>query len=410
MTLSDLASWMEEFARPGSIWIAKRLSANDTNATGGHQAGTYFPKELAFRVLPELNRPDTENPKVEFDLSVDSHPDVRRVTATWYNKRLHGTGTRNETRLTNFGGSSSALLAPDSTGSLTVFAFASPPFGLAPRCHVWVCDSPPEEDALEERLGPVDPKTFVLWEPGLARQADLFTSQKGAKSCHLSPDEIPTEWLVRFPTGEEIIRRTLTLRPLAGLPPDDRLLKRRNCEYELFRSVEEAVHLPSIVSGFTSVDGFLALAQTILQSRKSRAGNSLELHVREIFLEDELVSDIDFSHRPVVDGGKRPDFLFPSRAAYSDPGFPGARLRMLAAKTTCKDRWRQVINEADRIAIKHLLTLQEGVSEGQFREMQEAGVQLVVPVGLHDAYPASIRPHLQTLESFIGDVRLLGEA
>jgi hypothetical protein len=58
---------------------------------------------------------------------------------------------------------------------------------------------------------------------------------------------------------------------------------------------------------------------------------------------------------------------------------------MLAAKTTCKDRWRQILNEADRIPAKHLLTLQEGVSEGQFREMNDAGVRLVVPRALHDA-------------------------
>lgn len=83
---------------------------------------------------------------------------------------------------------------------------------------------------------------------------------------------------------------------------------------------------------------------------------------------------------------------------------------MLAAKTTCKDRWRQVINEASRIPVKHLLTLQEGVSEGQFREKQEAGIRLVVPAGLHDSYPGSVRPHLVSFESFIGDVRLLNLA
>jgi hypothetical protein len=123
--------------------------------------------------------------------------------------------------------------------------------------------------------------------------------------------------------------------------------------------------------------------------------------------EEGLRSGADFSHRPVIERGKRPDFLFPSQAAYEDSTFPGDRLRMLAAKTTCKDRWRQVINEADRITTKHLLTLQEGVSEGQFREMREAGVQLVVPTGLHDAYPAQVRPHLISFEEFIGDVRLL---
>ena len=80
---------------------------------------------------------------------------------------------------------------------------------------------------------------------------------------------------------------------------------------------------------------------------------------------------------------------------------------MLAAKTTCKDRWRQILNEADRIPTKHLLTLQEGVSENQFQEMVEANVKLVVPQGLHESYPEWVRPHLISFESFIADVRFL---
>ena len=63
---------------------------------------------------------------------------------------------------------------------------------------------------------------------------------------------------------------------------------------------------------------------------------------------------------------------------------------MLAAKTTCKDRWRQILNEAARIDVKHLLTVQEGVSSPQFREMKEEGVRLVVPKTLHKrANPAA---------------------
>ena len=83
---------------------------------------------------------------------------------------------------------------------------------------------------------------------------------------------------------------------------------------------------------------------------------------------------------------------------------------MLAVKTTCKDRWRQILNEADRIKLKHLLTLQEGVSEGQFREMKDARVQLVVPTPLIGKFPASVRPHLKPLKDFIADVRSLNSA
>ncbi len=39
---------------------------------------------------------------------------------------------------------------------------------------------------------------------------------------------------------------------------------------------------------------------------------------------------------------------FPFRRAYHDTEFPVENLRMLAVKTTCKDRWRQILNEADK--------------------------------------------------------------
>ena len=410
MALADVTDWIDEYGRPGFVWLAKRLSANDTLANNAHQAGPYIPKELLFRIFPTLDQPQTLNPEVSFDLYIDSHSDHRVVRAVWYNNKLYD-GTRNETRLTRFGGGQSALLDPDSTGALAIFAFGSNPAGTATECHVWVCGGEgTEADLFEERLGPVEPKQFIEWTPGeLALGIDLFSAaNKTSTSCHLDLPEIPPLWLLKFPTGEEIIRRTLAKRPPAGMNPDVRMLRRRACEYEMFLSVEQGVYLPRITGGFNSVEGFLGLAQTILQSRKSRSGKSLEMHARAIMIEEGLVRDVAFSHCPVIESGKRPDFLFPSKADYDDPAFPAARLRMLAAKTTCKDRWRQVINEADRIRVKHLLTLQEGVSEGQFREMTEAGVRLVVPAGLHKAYPASVRPHLTTFENFIGDVRLLG--
>lgn len=410
MALADLSDWMTEYGRPGYVWYAKRLSANDTLANESHQYGPYIPKDLLFSVFPSIARTDIKNPDAWFKLYIDSHADVRDIRAIYYNNKFHDNPAsgRNEARLTNFGGSSSALLDPDSTGALAIFAFNSHDRENATECHVWVCRHATEEDLLEERLGPVEPKTYVTWIPGVDIQANLFIETKSPRlDCCLEPTELPQGWLDHFPTGEEIIKKTLELRPPNGMDPDERLLRRRRCEYEVFKSVEKAIFLPRIKKGIESIESFVSLAQTILQSRKSRSGNSLELHIREIMTEEGLQKEKNFSHRPVIEGGKRPDFLFPSKKTYEDNNFPAKQLRMLAAKTTCKDRWRQVINEASRIETKHLLTLQEGVSEGQFREMQEAGVKLVVPTGLHDAYPKTVRPYLITFESFIGDVRLL---
>ncbi len=408
MPAGDLTDWLDEHGGPGFVWYVKRLSGNDTLANQSHQAGPYIPRDFLFRIFPALAQQEIKNPDILFDLYVDSHADYRKVRAIWYNNKFHGNpkGGRNETRVTGFGGGASALLDPESTGALTVFAFrtAEPP--SVAECHVWVCRHETEEDLVEDRIGPVEPGKWLIWP---SSQGLLFADMAAPvrTSCWLEQTEIPASWLARFPSGAEIIRKAVELRDDSSLDPDRRLLRRRECEFEIFRSVEQAIELPNITAGFADVDSFIARAQTILQRRKARSGHSLELHARQIFVEERLVEGTHFSHQPESDPGKRPDFLFPSAAAYRDPAFPADRLRMLAVKTTCRDRWRQILNEADRVPAKHLLTLQEGVSETQFGEMTRAGVQLVVPLGLTDKFPRSVQPHLQTLESFIGDVRLL---
>src|SRR5271168_937332 len=137
MPVADLTDWLEQFSGPEFIWFVKRLSGNDTLATQAHQAGPYIPKEFLFEIFPDLNRPDAENPDLTFPLFLDSHSDTREIRAVWYNNRLRG-GTRNEARLTGFGGASSALLDAESTGALTVFAFRIVPGSNATECHVWV--------------------------------------------------------------------------------------------------------------------------------------------------------------------------------------------------------------------------------------------------------------------------------
>jgi hypothetical protein len=362
-----------------------------------------IPKNFLFDVLPSLNRPDAENPDTYFNLRIDSHRDTRRIRAIWYNNKLHGK-TRNEARLTGFGGGTSALLDPDSTGALAIFAFHRNAGGEGSVCHAWVCDSEVEADLVEDRIGPVEPGKYKIWS---VDKSEREAAPVLHASCWLAANEIPELWRTRFPTGVEIIEKTVELRPSHGMSVDVRLIKRRDCEFEMFRSLEENIELPLIRQGFDNIDDFVVKAQTILQRRKARSGRSLELHTRAIFLEEQLREGQDFTYQPESDPGKRPDFLFPSQSAYQDRTFPADNLRMLAVKTTCKDRWRQILNEADRVLHKHLLTLQEGVSEGQFREMSEAGVQLVVPAPLVSSYPEAVRPHLQTLESFMGDVRLL---
>ena len=401
MPVAELGDWLDEqMAAPDALWYVKRLSANDTQANGSHQAGFYIPKQIAFHVIPSLDQPNEENPRVAFGLTIDSHADARTVTAIWYNNRLRGR-TRNETRITGLGGSSSALLDPEATGALTVFAFRRETQAALPACHVWVCDNAVEEDRIQDVIGPVEPGQGRTWP-------DLFAPPRLRADCWL--DDIPPAWLDRFPTGDEMVRRSVEMRSDLSadlVDVDTRLTGRRVCEESLFYSIEHAREFPQVRAGYESMAAFVEHAQSVLQRRKSRSGRSLELQVRHILREEDMVEDRHFSFQPVSERNRKPDFLFPSAAAYRDPNFPQQRLRMLAVKNTLKDRWRQVLEEADRIGTKHLLTLQEGISESQFRAIEQAGVQLVVPKSLQEKYRAPLRSSLMTLESFLGEVRAL---
>jgi hypothetical protein len=77
---------------------------------------------------------------------------------------------------------------------------------------------------------------------------------------------------------------------------------------------------------------------------------------------------------------------------------------MIGVKTTCKDRWRQVLSEARRIDLKHLLTLEPAISEAQTDQMRAEGVQLVVPRSLHESYRETQQTWLWDLERLLAEL------
>lgn len=424
-----LYRWLESVFDDGGRVYLKRLSGNDTQLTGSHQAGPYFPKKIIFDLFPSLTRSDEGNPRTSIPMRFisDAVPDGT-VMAIWYRQK-----TRDECRITGWGGRDSPLLDPEATGSLAALCFKGPQGKDADGCEVWVCSSPEEEDIFEDRFGPVEPgawlyirqpselmarrklpgvpdevrdptgRYFVL-EPNVF-QLEFEMGRPVDRNCRLTADQLPTAWLSRFPSGEDLIAHAANMRPdYLRMEPDTRVVKRRDCEYEVFLSVEEVHVLPAVEQGFPTVDEFIRFANSVTNRRKARSGRSLELQAKRIFDEEKLAS---YSHDAVSEDNKRPDFLFPSADAYYDGSYPSERLRMLAAKTTCKDRWRQVVDEARRIDKKHLLTLQEGVSGKQFAQMQEAGIVLVVPKPLHKKYPDELRNKLVSFESFLDEVRQL---
>lgn len=179
--------------------------------------------------------------------------------------------------------------------------------------------------------------------------------------------------------------------------PDEILLGWLDTEYTLFKYMEEKVYSDITTKPFKSIDAFVAMANEVLNRRKSRAGKSLEHHLADIFIKNDLL----FEEQVITEENKKPDFVFPNGECYHNLAFPGELLTVLGAKTTCKDRWRQVLNEADRVDDKYLFTLQQGISSNQLKEMQDYNLHLVVPHKYLTSFPKEYRSGICDLSSFI---------
>lgn len=128
----------------------------------------------------------------------------------------------------------------------------------------------------------------------------------------------------------------------------------------------------------------------------------LEIHIAHIL----DARGIEYEAQAKTENGKKPDFLFPSQAAYEDPAFPEEQLRMLASKTSIKDRFRQVADEANRIRDKHLFTLTPGdVTHPKLAQLDELHIHLVMPKVVKESYDDLIQGETMTFSRFIEEIQ-----
>ena len=184
--------------------------------------------------------------------------------------------------------------------------------------------------------------------------------------------------------------------------PDAALLAWMNQEEKLFRRLERHIVQQRLRDGFiaeneTDVEGFISFSMSVHQRRKSRAGYALERHLEEIF----MLHKIHYSRGKETERKAKPGLIFPGHKEYHNQQYPAHLLTMLGVKTTCKDRWRQVLTEAQRINQKHLITLEPGISENQTEEMQAKALQLVLPAALHSSYSVLQQHWLIDVAEFI---------
>ncbi len=217
-------------------------------------------------------------------------------------------------------------------------------------------------------------------------------------------DEILKKFNGEFPTTREFsafARSTLPdVNPQDG--QDAALMAWMEREEILFRTLEKYLIGERLSQGFDGdVDGFISFSLSVQNRRKSRAGLALENHLEILFKE----CGVRYTRTPKTENKSKPDFIFPGIEEYRTPEYDPLLLTMLGVKSSCKDRWRQVLAEADRIEKKHLLTLEAAISENQTEEMQAKHLQLVLPEQLHDTYSETQRSWLFSVTQFTELVR-----
>ncbi len=364
--------------------LLKFISPNDAGVTNNHQYGFLLPK-AGWEIFTTC--PPTKGTFCETAVAVTwPNGQVTDSRVKWYGRK-----TRNEYRLTRFGRDFPYRTA-DNVGDLLVLI----PESLE-RFDAFVLDLDDDIEELQVALGLEAFDRDGVYREGVA---DLETEDE----CLNRNFQRFTAPLSAFPTGEvfsraarEFVQECVT--KAAAMTRDEALVRWMTTEYQLFRMAERQICQPDIARPFRNVDDFLETAARIMNRRKARAGRSLENHVEEVLASAGIPHDM----RPDLDG--RPDVVIPGRAEYLDHNFPVEKLVVVGVKTTCKDRWRQVLNEGKRVPTKHILTTQPGISTNQLAEMNEAGVTLIVPAKLQKEYPPDRPITMLTIEEFIKDVR-----
>lgn len=103
----------------------------------------------------------------------------------------------------------------------------------------------------------------------------------------MSPENIPEDWRNNFPTTIDILKKVIELIPDIGDTVDERLIRRRNCEFELFRNIEKNIEFSFIQQGFITIDAFLETAKKIAKKKSTvrsfvRASSQRDFFRREI--------------------------------------------------------------------------------------------------------------------------------
>lgn len=364
------------------------ITPNDLGITGSHQYGFTFAKPCYKMFFDE---PGVKGANKDSFIDIDWQ---KGLIKTKSRAIYYGVGTRDEYRITRFG-RGFEFLREEYLGSLQIMTKNKEGKYLA----YILSEQYNIEDFMNTYSLDVTKGNQVIYESATITPEQILNETFMAFiNSHVDfPDTVEMASFVQKCVIEANNYTTQQVSEKA----DNIILEWTDAEYQLFRGLEEKIYHPVFSKPFENCQSLVEFSNSILNRRKSRAGKSLEHHLAEIF----TASHLRFEEQIITENKKKPDFIFPDGESYHNYMFPSDKLTMLGAKTTCKDRWRQVLNEANRIPNKHLFTLQPGVTKNQLQEMKDEHLTLVVPKNNKKFFHPEFHADIMCLSDFIVMVR-----
>lgn len=385
----------------------KKLSRNDRDwarLPNKHQNGFYVPKEL---------RDSGFFPRMEQKEREAGADEIREVyfPTDWPQYEIEGQRSRlvnyrskgEETHLTRVPKEAFSELAPasyvivaaipgsDAFRCLTVDAGSDEAFYIE---QAFSLDAEFEAaifDASAVRGTQEDQAAVFLEDLTRAIQAGTLTQFLSDPVAMPSTAELALEARIQYLAELDLP----CLNPFEIAAPGDAIRHlSRTVEWELFKAYQKrAVSYAAIKILFEGSDGksvgsvlscvlqrfgdLDALFLSASQQRKSRAGYSFEHHIEHLL----DAGDVPYDRQVVLAGKRRPDFVLPSKAYFkAQTGREGGSM-VLSAKTTLKERWKQVALEVSQQDL-FLATVDENIASNAIEDMASVGISLVVPEGL----------------------------
>lgn len=405
---------IEDLATRSSQLFVKKLSRNDTSWADDpkkHQAGFYIPKEIRESgFFPPLSAANPDKPHIFYAPCVSLWPQTGEIKQSGMR---HFSNKGPETHFTSVPHQVFAGLSP---ASLLVAGKLREPISDASHWIVVLDSISDDAEILETALDIGSDFHFGLFDPAELAEARDFAVDEAAQLIDQLQHAIRTGTLEQFvrsvsrlPPAEEIasearrdffaVTGVASLDPYLLDTPGDAIMRiSRDIEYRIFkrhelrRRASEVVSIlirerdlvNAVVRGFPLLDAVFLSAS---QQRKTRAGRSFESHLATA-LRDGAIA---FEEQAVL-GGRRPDFVLPSvRVLGLHESRPYLDALILSAKTTLRERWKQLTHERFNCSI-FLATVDDRISKQVLNDMKEMEIVLVVPESLKTSkeshYPA----------------------